>query len=90
MPYRVTRFEPTPNPNALKCLVSPSPGAVPRSYFRAEQADPAEDPLAADLFALPGVTSLLIHTEFITVNKDPGADWGPIKRGLKAVLQVAD
>jgi len=89
MPYRVTRFEPTPNPNALKCLVEPGPGGI-RSYFRPDQCDPAEDPLAAALFALPGVASLLIHTEFITVNKAPDADWPALKKAVRQTLAEAD
>ncbi|MEM1185990.1 MAG: NifU N-terminal domain-containing protein [Planctomycetota bacterium] len=90
MPYKITRFEETPNPNAIKCLVEPSPGPIPRSYFRAEQADPQEDPLAAALFALPGVASLLIHTEFITVNKADSTRWPDLKRAVEATLAQAD
>jgi hypothetical protein len=90
MPYRVTRFDPTPNPNAIKCMVEPSPGDAPRSYFRPDQADPAEDPLAVALFEVPGVTSLLIHAAFITVNKAPDASWPPIKKAVEGVLAVTE
>ncbi|MEM7756023.1 MAG: NifU N-terminal domain-containing protein [Planctomycetota bacterium] len=86
MPYRVTAFDSTPNPNAIKCLVEPSPGPIPRSYFRQEQVDPAEDPLAAQIFQIEGVSSILIHTAFISVNKSPDASWGPIKKAVKAAL----
>ena len=90
MPYRVTSFEQTPNPNAIKCLVEPSPGPVPRSYFRPDQADPADDPLAVELFKIPGVTSLLIHTAFITVNKAETARWPAIKSALRDTLADTD
>jgi hypothetical protein len=95
MPYRVLRFEPTPNPNALKCVVDPSPLASdpasplasPRSYFRVEQA--AGDALAECLFAIEGVSTLLIHAAFITVNKRPDAPWPPIRRAVERALADA-
>lgn len=86
MPYRITRFERTPNPNAIKCLVEPGPGSI-RSYFNAEQA--AGDPLAAALFAVEGVTNVLIHQAFISINKAPDADWGPVKKAVESVLADA-
>lgn len=87
MPYRITSFESTPNPNALKCLVEPSPASVPRSYFKPEQA--AGDPLAEALFAIEGVTNVLIHTTFITVCKRPDARWPAIKKGVERALDGA-
>lgn len=87
MPYRITRVERTPNPNAIKCLVEPGPGAI-RSYFNAEQA--AGDPLASALFAVEGVTNVLIHQAFISINKAPDADWAPVRRGIEQALADAD
>lgn len=87
MPYRVTSFEPTPNPNAIKCAVDPSPTSAPRSYFNADQA--AGDELARALFAIQGVTNVLIHTAFITVGKSPDARWPAIKKGVERVLAEA-
>jgi len=86
MGYRVIRFESTPNPNALKCVVEPSPGREPRSYFRAEQADEAGDELARALFALGPVTNVLIHTAFITVGKAPSAGWAALKPRIESAL----
>jgi len=87
VPYKVLRFQPTPNPNALKCILD---GALPepiRSY-RAP-AEGQGDPLACELFAIPGVTGLLISGKWITVSKDGGADWLAIRSGVEAVLQKA-
>ncbi|MEL6740075.1 MAG: NifU N-terminal domain-containing protein [Planctomycetota bacterium] len=86
MPYRITRVERTPNPNAIKCLVEPGPGSI-RSYFNADQA--RGDPLASALFALEGVTNVLIHEHFISINKAPDADWPPLKRAIEQALAVA-
>ena len=91
------QFEPTPNPNAIKCVVDPAsiepdptrPGLGIRSYFNAEAAREADDPLAHALFAIPGVANLLIHTAFITVGKSPDAKWPAIKPKVKAVLKSA-
>ncbi len=90
MSLQVVKFEPTPNPNAVKCLLDgPMPGSAGmlRSFRSAGEA--AGDPLASALFAIEGVTTLLIAQRWITVNKDPGADFGPIKRQVRAVLAGA-
>jgi len=87
MPYRVNSFESTPNPNAIKCLVEPSPASAPRSYFNAGQA--AGDHLALALFDIDGITNVLIHTAFITVCKRPDASWPTIKKRVERVLGEA-
>lgn len=78
------RFETTPNPNAVKCVLErPRTGAIV-SAGRAEEA--GGDAQALALLAIPGVTRVLMHVSFVTVCKEPGADWGGIKRGVKKVL----
>lgn len=84
---RFSHFEPTPNPNALKCVVEPGPpGAPVRSYFTPAQAHEAGDGLAIALFEAPGITNVLIHTAFVTVCKAPDAKWPPIKKAVKAAI----
>lgn len=88
MPHAIIRFEQTPNPNALKCYLEPPLPAMPpdaRSYRSPEAA--AASPLPKALFQIPGVTSLLLMGEWLTVNKSPEADWAAIKRGLKQALR---
>jgi hypothetical protein len=78
------RFEPTPNPNALKCVLdTPRTGAIV-SAGKTEEA--GGDPLALALLGIPGITRVLLHTAFVTVSKEPGVDWAPIKRAVKKVL----
>ena len=84
MPFEITRVDTTPNPNALKFVVSPSPGSTPRSYRAAPPR--GADPLADALFAVSGVTNLLIHDGWITVSKSPEAKWPEVRRGVEAVL----
>lgn len=92
MPPSVKSFQPTPNPNALKCVlegrldVAPSP--KPRSYARPQDA--ADDPLARALLAIPGVTNVLIHPDWITINRAPDAEWAPIKAAVTRALRDAD
>lgn len=88
MGYRVTAFETTPNPNAIKCVLDRPPTEIPRSYFNAEAA--GGDALAEALFAAGAVTSVLIHTGFITVNKSPDAAWPGLKREIERVLRDAE
>jgi len=85
MALSVTAFEPTPNPNAIKCLVQPTTGDRIRSYFNASQAE--GDPLAMALFAIPGITHVLIHTTFITLCKTPQTGWPAVKTAIKRVLR---
>ena len=83
MPYTITKVETTPNPNARKLIVEPSPGSI-RSYFKADDA--AQDPLGSALFAIPKVTNVLIHTRFISVCVEPGTNWTTITKKIESVL----
>jgi hypothetical protein len=88
MPYTVKAFQPTPNPNALKCILDRKISDRPRSYFKPDEA--AGDPLASRLFALEGVTNLLINADWITVNKAAAADWKSIKAGVERILRETE
>ena len=87
MGFRVTEMQPTPNPNAVKLILDQSVAAQPTSFFNAEAAK--DHPLASALFAIEGVTSLLLLDDFITINKSPAAGWADIKRRARAVLSAA-
>ena len=67
MAYRVIEVQATPNPNALKFVLDRSISEQPTSFFNAEAA--RNHPLAQRLFAVQGVTSLLLLGDFITINK---------------------
>jgi hypothetical protein len=87
MPYLVRQFQPTPNPNAVKCILDRRIAERPRSYFKAQDA--AADPIAAGLFAIAGVTNILISGDWITVSKQPGADWRTVRPEIERVLREA-
>lgn len=80
-------FETTPNPNALKCLLGhaldvPEGTTLP---FRSAEAGSGH-PLAAGLFAIEGVSGLLLARTWVTVNKHPGVPWSSIKPALERLL----
>ncbi len=87
MPYEVIEFRETPNPNALKCVIEGRITPAPRSYHRPDQG--TNDALASALFAIRGVTNLLIHEDWITVGKAADVAWGPIKTAVRDVLRKA-
>lgn len=83
-PFSVREIESTPNPNALKFVLNRPIIDRPMSYLNPEAGQ--DDPLAARLFAIEGVASLLFLNDFITVNKHPDAKWEPIRRAVRQVL----
>ena len=90
MPTSITEFVSTPNPNALKCVVSGSLGPGPRSFSSSTSARPQPaDPLANALLAIPGITSVLIHDSWFTVSKSPDADWKAIKTAVSRAVEHA-
>lgn len=79
-------IEDTPNPDAMKFTVNRelTPNRT-RSFASADQA--AADPLAAALFALPGVTNVMYVNDFVTVNKAGKAKWKTLTKQVKEVLE---
>ena len=84
MGFIVSQVEPTPNPNAAKFVLDRPVSDQPISFFNAAAAE--GHPLAKKLFAIEGVTSLLLLGDFITVNKAPQAQWKEITKSVKQVL----
>lgn len=87
MRYLVTDVQPTPNPNALKFVLDCVISQQPASFFNAEAAK--NHPIAMKLFAVDGVTSVLLLGDFVTVNKGPNARWNSITPKVRKVLAEA-
>ncbi len=87
MPYTVTEFESTPNPNAVKCWLDRPISQGPRSFLSAQAA--REDAIASALFAEAGATTVLFNGDWLTVNKPAHADWGSVKAKINRVLSAA-
>jgi Fe-S cluster biogenesis protein NfuA len=74
---KVTNIEPTPNPDALKFIVQkPILKSGVRSFRDFGSA--VGDPLASAVFALGKVTSVFYMDRFVTVNKEPSAEWSDL------------
>jgi hypothetical protein len=75
----------TPNPNALKFTVDEHFDA-PMSFIPGREAD---NPVAAALLQLQGVTSVFMSADFVTITKAPNAFWDEIAEPAKAILEDA-
>ena len=76
--------EATPNPATLKFL----PGKVVMETGTAEFRDEASasaSPLAARIFAIPGVTGVFFGYDFVTVSKD-GPEWQHLKPAILGTI----
>lgn len=79
MPVMVSQ---TPNPNALKFTVD-TIFDMPKSFAAGASTD---DPLAASLLALPGVTSVFMSADFVTLTKAPDGYWDEIVPAATEIL----
>ena len=70
----------TPNPNTLKYSVNRQlldKGAV--NFVKAEDVG-VRSPLAAKLFAIPGICGVMLGRDFITVTKTEDGDWDVVHK----------
>ena len=77
--------EPTPNPTTLKFL----PGREVMGEGTADFPDVSRagrSPLATRLFAVPGVSSVFLGADFITVGKAERIDWSVLKPQVLAAI----
>src|SRR5580765_453686 len=82
----VVNIEPTPNPNAIKYLLdAPLTGGESRSFPDAASA--GADPLAAALFALPGVTSVFYMDRFVTISKTAEASFHALHPRIMGAIE---
>jgi hypothetical protein len=68
------QVDPTPNPNAIKFTVG-KPVGGPATFVPSQ---PTDNEMASGLLALPGVTSVFLTADFVTISKTAEADWGEI------------
>jgi hypothetical protein len=74
----------TPNPNAVRVALSQILFEKPVTYATAAAAE--ADPLAKKLFAIGQIKQVFVFNDFITVTKEPGADWAALQPKLAEVL----
>ncbi|MGI8663057.1 MAG: NifU N-terminal domain-containing protein [Acidimicrobiales bacterium] len=66
---------PTPNPNATRFALDTT---LAERFNVTTVQDAAAHPFAAAVFAAGGVASVFGMNDFVTVVRQPGADWDPI------------
>ena len=83
------QYDPTPNPHAGKFTVGRTlvEGRSGRTYDSAESA--ADDPVAAALMALEGVSGVFMVADFVTVTKAPGASWTELAPRVQDAIRAA-
>ncbi len=79
--------ERTPNPNSIKWVLGEAvaPAGVAADF--GEAVDAAVSPLAADLFAVPGVTRVFLTANFVTVTKRDDVEWTDMAQPLVDALK---
>jgi hypothetical protein len=76
------RPSPTPNPDALKFTLDVTLGTM----INVPDAAGADTEFTRAVFAAPGVSNLFGVNDFVTVTREPGAEWEPI---IAAVQEAA-
>jgi hypothetical protein len=74
----------TPNPNAVRVGLSQIVFEKATTYATASAAE--AHPLAKKLFAIPGVKQVFVFNDFITVTKEPAADWAAVQPKIAEAL----
>jgi hypothetical protein len=74
---------PTPNPDALKFSLDIT---LPE-MINVTSAAEATSPFATAVFAAPGVANLFGVNDFVTVTREPGADWEPIVAAVQTAAE---
>ena len=80
----VNEVQPTPNPNAMKIVLEKIVTERPLSFFNAEAGK--GNALAESLFAIAGVTSVLLLNDFVTVSKSADVAWRDLMPSIKKAI----
>lgn len=72
---------PSPNPNALRFQLDVS---LPEPLSANSAAEASGNPFLEAVFAAPGVAAVFGVNDFVTVTREPGAEWEPIVAVVQA------
>jgi len=84
---KVTRNDPTPNPDAIKFVLDGQIVSAGSRSFRDRTL--CEDPIAKRLFEIEEVVSVFFVSSVVTVTKDPFGDWSILIPRINQVLEEA-
>lgn len=78
--------ESTPNPLAIKIILGVPPVVEGYHLFSSLAECNNQSPMLADLFSLPGLDSVLLTPEFMTLTKTPEVPWSLLESIVLSVL----
>lgn len=78
--------EPTPNPHSMKFTLNRT--VAQKGEFYSTPAQGERSPLAKKLFGLPGVAAVFLLNNFVTITRQPEAEWEPLIAAVKETLQA--
>lgn len=79
--------EPTPNPDTLKFLPGQPVTGATGPYDFASIDEAGTSPLAQALFQVQSITRVFLGSDFISLSKDPEADWKHVRpMALAAIM----
>ena len=84
-PAKVIDVQATPNPNARKFVLDRPVSDATQSFLSPAMA--GGHPMAASLFAVEGVASVMLLNDFVTINKKPDASWPAVIKSVRLVLE---
>ena len=80
------RLEFTPNPTTLKFVANRTLLEQGAANFTSKEKAQLS-PLAGDLLEIPGLTAVLIGSNFVTVTKSPSGDWDVVAEEVPKTLE---
>ncbi|MEM1056420.1 MAG: NifU N-terminal domain-containing protein [Bacteroidota bacterium] len=83
----MVRARPTPNPNSLRFDVEGATLTEERQLAFHSAREAEGHALAAALFAIRGVESLLLVPTWFTVTKHPAADWDHLMEAIERAVK---
>ena len=86
---KVTHIERTPNPLALMFRVD-EPLIAAGAEVYASTNDALRDSMATAIFATGDVVELYVTPDFATITKKAEADWLPLRRRVREVLEATE
>lgn len=78
--------EGTPNPNSLKITTDAGPFIDDGMATFSSREEAADDTLGAPLMSIDGVSNVFALPQFLTITKDPTADWNDLLPRVEAML----
>ena len=75
----------TPNPDAMKFTLD---SKLPAMFNVVAGADTGDNPFADAVLAAGGVASVFGVNDFVTVTRQPGAEWAPIVAAVQAAAEA--